>query len=285
MIAKQLLAGAAIALSILILGHTVSGSAVPFRFVILGDRTGETVDGVYEAAWRTTMADHPDFVLTVGDTIQGGNDETGDEEWKAVLQTIEQIKAHQPGCPLFLTPGNHDVWSGPSATLYERYSKRPLHYGFDWKQLHVTVLDNSRTDNLSADELQFLENDLRDHQAQPIKFIVSHRPSWLLRVLLANPKFPLHQLALRYGVKYVIAGHLHQMLRYELDGVTYVSMASAGGHLRDTKRYEKGWFFAHALVTVHENAANIAIKELGAPYGKQRVTRLEDWDAAGLARN
>ena len=33
-------------------------------------------------------------------------------------------------------------------------------------------------------------------------------------------KIALHRLAKQYGVRYVIAGHLHQLLRFELDGVT-----------------------------------------------------------------
>ena len=60
--------------------------------------------------------------------------------------------------------------------------------------------------------------------------------------MLGNPAFPLHQLAARYGAKYVIAGHIHQMLHFELDGITYLSMASSGGHLRESKTYERGWF-------------------------------------------
>ena len=77
-----------------------------------------------------------------------------------------------------------------------------------------------------------------------------HRPSWIVNVALRNPNFPLHQLARRYGVQYVVAGHIHQMLHLELEGVTYVSMVSSGGHLRASGRYQDGWFFGHALVEV-----------------------------------
>ena len=39
-------------------------------------------------------------------------------------------------------------------------------------------------------------------------------------------------MAKQYGVCCVIAGHVHQLIHADLDGVTYVSLPSAGGHLR-----------------------------------------------------
>jgi Icc protein len=251
-----------------------------FDFAILGDRTGEAVEGVYEEAWRETNLDHPAFVITVGDTIQGGNDRTVETEW----EEAEAILAPYRRYKILLTPGNHDVWSPASERAYVEHSKRPLHYGFDYRQVNITVLDDSRADNFSAGELAFLKQDLVAHEKQPVKFIFSHRPAWILQVVLGNPAFPLHQLAMRYGVKYVIAGHIHQMLHFELDDVMYLSMASSGGHLREDKLYEHGWFFQHTLAHVHADKVNFEIKELQEPFGKGRVTTPADWGAAGLVR-
>jgi hypothetical protein len=250
-----------------------------FRFVILGDRTGSAVPGVYEQVWRETDRDRPDFVISVGDTIEGGNDLAVEHEWQEVLRTILPYRHYR----FFPAPGNHDVWSIASAQAFEKYTKHPLHYSFDYQQAHFTVLDNSRSDALPAAELAYLDKDLQAHQRQPLKFIFSHRPSWVLQVLLQNPDFPLHRLAKRYGVRYIIAGHVHQMLRFDLEGVTYLSMASSGGNLRDTKTYARGWFFQHTLVTVHDDSVNFSIKELGPPFGKSRVTHSSEWGAAGLA--
>ena len=58
--------------------------------------------------------------------------------------------------------------------------------------------------------------------------------------------FPLHRLAKKYGVQYVIAGHVHEMLHFTLEGIEYVSMVSSGGHLRASGKYEDGWFFGYA---------------------------------------
>lgn len=249
-----------------------------FRFEILGDRTGEAQPGVYEEAWQETNADHPAFVITVGDTIQGGDDLTMDREWQHVTEELAPYRKYR----IFFTPGNHDVWSLASAQAYEKYTKHPLHYGFNYEQAHFVVLDDSRSDQMPAEEIAFLRNDLEANQKQPLKFIFSHRPSWLLNVVLSNPNFPLEQLVKRYGVRYVIAGHLHQMQHYELDGTMYLSMPSAGGHLRGSKRYQDGWLFAHTLVTAHGDKADFAIHELSAPHGEGRVSKPADWGPSGL---
>ena len=250
-----------------------------FRFAILGDRTGEAVSGVWEQVWRETDADHPDFIVTVGDTIQGGSDTSMDAEWRQMMQMLAPYRSKYR---IFFTPGNHDVWSAASSEAYERYTKHPLHYSFDYKQAHFTILDNSRSDELPPGELAYLREDLANHAGQPLKFVLSHRPSWILQVVLSNPHFPLHELAKQYGVQYVIAGHIHQMLHFELGGITYLSMPSAGGHLRDGKEYDKGWFFAHTIVSVHGASADFKIKELGPPFGESRRTKPSDWGAAGL---
>jgi len=270
------------AIGVLVLGAFGAYSAAndEFRFAIIGDRTGEAVPGVWEQVWRETDADHPAFIVTVGDTIQGGNDGTMDAEWRQELGTLAPYRRKYR---IFFTPGNHDVWSAASALAYEKYTERPLHYSFDYQQAHFTVLDNSRSDAMPSGELAFLREDLEKHAQQPVKFVISHRPSWILEAVLSDPHFEMQQLAKHFGVQYVIAGHIHQMLHFELGGVTYLSMASAGGHLRDGKEYDKGWFFAHTMVTVHGAAAEFRIKEAGPPFGEGRVTKPADWGAAGLS--
>jgi hypothetical protein len=59
-------------------------------------------------------------------------------------------------------------------------------------------------------------------------------------------------------------------------------MASSGGHLREPRTYERGWFFQHTLVNVQGDKADFQIKELAAPFGESRVTKPEDWNPAGL---
>ena len=47
-----------------------------------------------------------------------------------------------------------------------------------------------------------------------------------------------------------------------VDGVMYLSMASSGGHLREDKSYDHGWFFQHTLAHVRGDQVSFEIKEL-----------------------
>jgi 3',5'-cyclic-AMP phosphodiesterase len=251
-----------------------------FRFVLLGDRTGEAQPGVYERVWRQIASENPAFVACAGDSIEGMNDDAAEDQWRQFKQILKPFDRY----PLYLTPGNHDVWSSASERLYEHYAGHPLHYSFDYGQAHFTMLDNSRSDQVPPAELAFLESDLKAHAAQPLKFVISHRPSWVLDVAMRNSDFPLHRLARQYGVQYVVAGHIHQMLHLELDGITYISLPSAGGHLRLSSAYEDGWFFGYTLVTVQGKNAELQIKEVTSPRGQGRVTKIGDWGMAGLVK-
>ncbi|MDP9055230.1 MAG: metallophosphoesterase [Acidobacteriota bacterium] len=252
-----------------------------FRFVILGDRTGEAQPGVYEQIWTELAAQKPAFVLSVGDTIQGADDRTAESQWEQVEQTLSAWKRF----PLYLTPGNHDIWSARSAQLFERYAGHPPHYSFDYGPAHFTILNNSQSDNLPAGELAFLDQDLRLHSRQTVRFIVSHRPSWLVDVIVNNPNFELQRIAKRYNAAYVIAGHVHELLHAELDGVTYVSVPSAGGHLRGNGRYADGWFFGYTVVDIQGSSAAFQVREVGTPHGEGRTTPLSVWGKAGLRQS
>jgi hypothetical protein len=218
-------------------------------------------------------------VVSVGDTIQGLQDSTAAAEWRQAAAIFRRY----PSLPLYLTPGNHDIWSPKSETLFRRFAGHAPHYSFDFEHLHVVVLDNSRAEQFTEAEMSFLERDLEAHRDAEAKLIVSHRPSWLFPVVFGNPDSAMHRLAKKYGVKYVVAGHLHEMLHFELQGVTYLSLPSAGGHLRASKRYEDGWFFGHTLVEDEGGSLTFRIEEARAPAGQGRMSKATDWGAAGLA--
>ena len=107
---------------VVVLLFLVRGGATPqlesFRFVILGDRTGEARPGVYEQVWQEAAAEDPAFVVTVGDTIEGMNDATAQTEW----QDLERILEPYGSYPLYFTPGNHDIWSAASEQEFRQYA-------------------------------------------------------------------------------------------------------------------------------------------------------------------
>ena len=240
-----------------------------FRFSILGDRTGEAQPGVYEQVWKEVDRLHPDFVINVGDVIQGGNDATMDQEWRSVQAVWQRYRY-----PLYFTPGNHDVWSTGSAKTYEKVTGRPLSYAFDYQGAHFTVLDNSRTDNLSDDQMKFLEQDLAAHRDRNPKFVFFHRPNVWLIPLKFQSDFPLHHVLREYHVTAVFSGHTHQFVHLEKDGIEYVCVGSSGGHLRGTG-FAAGWFYQHVFAVIKGSGVDLTVKEIDPPLGEGRTVHIK----------
>jgi 3',5'-cyclic AMP phosphodiesterase CpdA len=254
-----------------ITGHSASSEPNNnFRFSILGDRTGDAEPQVYEAVWRDVSVLHPDFVINVGDTIQGGNDSTAEAEWRALRPLWDRSKLQQ-----FFTPGNHDIWSELSRRIYEKETGHPAFYGFNYQDAHFTVLDNSQTEILSDQQMEFLERDLQRNKARDPKFVLFHKPFWLIPVMFQSSQFPFHQLIKRYGVRYVISGHGHQYVRAVDDGIVYLEAGSSGGKLKG-QGFAQGWFFGQIFTRVTGAKVEMTVKEVGAPMGKGRTFPVEE---------
>ena len=247
-----------------------------FRFSIVGDRTGTPMPEIYGRIWREIDLLHPDFVINVGDTIQGGDDERAESQW----QDLRPVWRRYGHFPLYFTPGNHDIWSKQSLDVYKKETGRPNYYSFNYQDAHFTVLDNSRSLDLTDDQLKFLEDDLKANQDRRPKFVFFHKPYWMAFLKLGSGEFPLHQLAKKYGVSYVISGHGHQFVRMSRDGIVYMEVGSSGGKMKG-EGFAKGWFYHHVWGHVLGSKVDLTVKELDGPAGKGRMFRAEDWDDAG----
>ncbi len=252
-----------------------------FRFSILGDRTGGATAEIYGRIWREVDLLHPDFVINVGDTIQGGKDFQAQAEWRDLRPVWERYRHY----PLYFTPGNHDIWSESSRRVYAEETGRKPYYSFNYQDAHFTVLDNSQTQDLSGEQLRFLEEDLKRNQDRRPKFIFFHKPYWIVFLKVQSSDFPLHRLAKKYGVEHVISGHGHQFVRMTREGVAYMEVGSSGGSIsRGTDRglgFKEGFFYHHVWARVKNGKVEMSVKELDGPVGKGRMFRAEEWDADG----
>jgi hypothetical protein len=83
-----------------------AGGKDEFRFAVIGDRTGQHRPGVFEDALRKVNRLRPDFVINIGDLIEGNSEDLRqiDAEWKEVESATAGLDM-----PFFYVPGNHDL--------------------------------------------------------------------------------------------------------------------------------------------------------------------------------
>ncbi len=110
-----------------------------FQFAIIGDRTGgANVEGTFELAMGQINLLQPEFVINVGDVIEGYSDQTAElnaewDELDGMLNTLEM--------PFFRTPGNHDIANETAQQVWrERYGA--TYYQFVYKNVLFMVLDS-----------------------------------------------------------------------------------------------------------------------------------------------
>ena len=110
-----------------------------FQFAIIGDRTGgANVQGTFALAMNQINLLQPEFVINVGDIIEGYADNK--KELQAMWAETEELTGKLQ-MPFFYTRGNHDVsFSGGKEEWQERFG--PGYYYFVYKDVLFMVLDS-----------------------------------------------------------------------------------------------------------------------------------------------
>jgi 3',5'-cyclic AMP phosphodiesterase CpdA len=120
-----------------------------FTFALLSDRTGFARPGVFERGVEITNLLRPDFIVQIGDCIEGYTADA--DEVARQWDEFDAITAHLE-VPLFRVPGNHDVSNEVMrAEWVRRYGV--LHYHFVYRDVLFLVLDTSDPPQTLADFL------------------------------------------------------------------------------------------------------------------------------------
>ena len=108
-----------------------------FTFAVLSDRTALPRPGVFERAVQVTNLLRPDFVMQVGDQIEGYTEDPAELEamWKEFDAITDEL-----AMPYFRVPGNHDV---SNELMRDEWLRRHgvLHYAFRYRDVLFVVLD------------------------------------------------------------------------------------------------------------------------------------------------
>ena len=109
-----------------------------FTFAIIADLTGGERSKIFEIAVEQLNMLEPDFVLSVGDLIEGGTRDVNQltKEWDSFGQRARKLTM-----PFFYLGGNHDL-SNPTMQEYWQQNIGPLYYHFVLDDVLFLMLDS-----------------------------------------------------------------------------------------------------------------------------------------------
>ncbi|MDB5117504.1 MAG: metallophosphoesterase [Mucilaginibacter sp.] len=166
----------------------------------------------------------PSFVLHTGDLSHLAQA----EEFDTLDQTLKSVKTEK----IFYVPGEHDVTDNGKLYL-ERYGKGTLGdgwYSFDSHGVHFIGLVNvtNHVDGglgyIGAEQLKWLENDLKPLTSSTPIVVFAHIPLWAIYPQWGwGTDDSAQALALlkRFGSVSVLNGHIHQTIQKVEGNITF----------------------------------------------------------------
>jgi len=238
-----------------------------FQFVIIGDRTGgANVLGTFKLAIDQINLLQPEFVINVGDLIEGYSDDKAElnAEWDESDGMLNNLEM-----PFFRTAGNHDIANDIAQQVYrDRYGA--TYYNFVYKNVLFIVLDTedpprvappgmkekielynrlqiedpakaqAMLDEFMADESVVAglakHIDFKDNQIDFIKNTLAENPDVRWTFLFVHDpawerpseSFKAIEQLLKGRDHTWFAGHLHYYDYDDIDGYEHITMGPAG---------------------------------------------------------
>jgi len=214
-------------------------AASDFSFVQISDShigfskdANKDVAGTLQEAVRRigALKSRPDFLIHTGDISHLSKP----EEFDAADQILKAGRLPQ----VFYVPGEHDVLVDGGKPYRERYARQAKGtgwYSFDHKGCHfiglvnVLELDSGNLGKLGAEQLEWLEADLKGRPTSTPIVVFAHIPLWSVYPDWGwgteDSARALSYLK-RFGSVTVLNGHIHQTLQKVEGNVTFHTACS-----------------------------------------------------------
>jgi len=269
-----------------------------FTFAIISDLNGGEREGIFNVAVAQISLLRPEFILSVGDLIDGGTEDRNQllKEW----ESFDERAARTP-VPLFRVGGNHDL---TNVIMREFWAERfgPRYYHFVYNNVLFLILDSEdyleermheiylaraaalevldgdepekaqemlyfkmperRTGEISDAQSAYFEEVLAKYPDVYWTFLFMHKPTWLRE---GDGGLSRIESALDERPYTVFNGHFHTYSYNERKGRDYIMLGTTGGGQNES---EERSFDHITLVTITDQGPSIANLKLDGILNK-----------------
>ena len=206
----------------------LNNSPETFQFAIVTDRTGGHRPGVFLDGIQKLNLLQPEFVMSVGDLIEGYTEDTVqlNWEWNQFQGFIDSLDV-----PFFYLPGNHDITNKVMEDKWkELFGKTYYHFLYkDVLFLCLNSEDNYRGSNkgtIDDEQYAYIEKVLEENPSVKWTLVFMHQPLWNQK---DTKRWKDVELLLQDRKHSVFVGHNHRYMKYERNNGKYFILATTGG--------------------------------------------------------
>lgn len=196
-----------------------------FQFAIVSDRTGGHRKGVFSQAVEKLNLLNPEFVMSVGDLIEGYTKDPSliNEQWAEFDSLLAPLEMR-----FFYVPGNHDI---SNERMRKDWLKRYGHayYHFVYKDVLFLAMDTNDGDDdatFSQAQLDYIKKAITDNPNVRWTLLFMHHPVWLYKSLNG---FDQIEALLKNRPYTVYAGHYHRYMQAVRQDRNYYVLSTTGG--------------------------------------------------------
>ena len=242
-----------------------------FTFAILGDKTTGGVLNwpIFDRAVAEINLLQPDFVIMVGDMIQGTVRDTSilNRMWKEFNTHAEKLDV-----PLYVLPGNHDI---SNEVMYDYWNQKIglRYYSFVHNNslfilLNTEEYKKTKDGEFGREQLNFVRAELEANKDVNQTFIFFHRPLWYEKDAKhgGNKEWSEIQSWIKNRDVTLFAGHWHNLEFQRIEGNRHIVLSATGGELEEKLFTELGYFHHYTLVTVDKDTSTISYIKPGSIF-------------------
>lgn len=202
-----------------------------FHFAIVADRTGSERTGVFEQSIEKLNLLQPEFVMSVGDLIDGYIEDPDqiNQQWDELDEFVSRLEM-----PFFYVPGNHDLTNQIQQDVWkDRFG--PTYYHFVYRDVLFLCLngeerfDAHRSSFYSEEQREFVLKTLLENSDVRWTFVFMHKPVWAYDAYGKESGWSEIEAMLSGRKHTVFAGHKHFYQHYDRNNSNYIQLATTGG--------------------------------------------------------
>jgi hypothetical protein len=218
------------------------------QFAIISDLWGGYRPGVFEDAVEKLELMQPQFVMSVGDLIDGNtyNTDTLDEQWHYFDSLVDCLSM-----PFFYVPGNHDISNPWMETEWRRRLGRPYYYFIHRNVLFLCLnTQDGGSSGIGEEQIAYFTGAIEENPDVEWIFIFMHRPVWHTPDRNEEGYERIEDQLNRKSYT-VFSGHHHTYLKAIKNGNEHFVLGSTGGG-SDLRGPEFGEFDHITWVTLNK---------------------------------